>query len=198
METFKKGEYKYGTEHFRSFAEIHEMAEKLGWIGKTISFEKMTKEKWEEVKAGIIKSTQLIDKYLGSYIPNYYFTFEENEESRSVVYFMEEVKEDRHLPPAGEVDNFLVVFCQMFSDTTRQGESFLVDLHKIENFIYGHTADKPQPQLYFIDFFPFYFGNPLIKKEKILFFLSEFAKIYGKSSFPKTNEAILKLNQLEA
>jgi hypothetical protein len=201
METFVKGKPKYNTDHFKTFAEIHEMAEKPGWIGKTISLKDSHYLNWENLKTNVIKSTQLIDKYLAAYLPNYYYTFEEgeNEKSKSVVYFMEEVEGDRSLPPAKEVDNFFAACCQMFIDTTVKGESFMVDINKIENLIYGHTNDKHQSKLYFVDFFPFHLSSSLQSRTigKILQSLSEFAKIYGESSFPKTKALIGLLNQLE-
>jgi len=200
METFAKGQPKYNTNHFKTFAEIHEIAEKPGWIGKKISFKYGVHGNWEQMKADVIESTQLIDKYLVAYVPKYYFTFEEggNEESRNIVYFMEEVKENSILPPAKEVDSFLAVCWQMFFNTAAQGKSFIVDINKIENLIFGHTANNPNPKLYFIDFYPFYFSSSSYLKERLLQQLSEFAKIYGENSFPKTQALIPQLSKFSA
>jgi hypothetical protein len=197
METFVRGKAKY--EHHKNFAQIHEMSEKPGYIGKTVSYEGLGSQTWEQWKSNIIKSTQLIDKYLSAYIPKYYFTF--NEETEEAVYFMEDVPKNPRRFPVDELDNFLAKCCEMYMETTKSGQTFMVDISNVDNFVYGNTISDPKQKLYFIDFYPFYLSSSSsvqsITIRKMLEQLSEFAKIYGENNFPKTQALVYELNEFQ-
>jgi hypothetical protein len=194
MEVYRKGPARFNSEHFCTFAEIHDMADKPGYLGKEIPLSQARLQElgltFEQVKANIARASKLMDQYLGEFLPNYYFTFKEQDMGGepAAFYFMEEVKPTRSLPPAADMDAFLYQCCKMYLETKNEHGGFGVDLNKIENMEFGTTISNPDPKLYLVDFYPSYFNMP---PGRLQMQLSELAKIYsGPQSFPKVSSII--------
>lgn len=197
MEIYKKGPVRFNTDRFRTFAEIYDMAEKPGYLGKEINFSAgELREKnltFEQVKSNIVKASELMDRYLQGYLPNYYFTFKEagEGEEAAVYFFMEEVKPTKNLPPAEWVDAFLYQCCKMYLETKKETGGFGVDLNKIDNLEFGTTSTNSNPRLYLIDLYPTYFN---LAPGRLQMQISEFTKIYGgPQAFPRVSTIINKI-----
>ena len=198
MEIFRKGPARFNTDRFRTSAEIHDMAEKPGYLGKKIPLSAARLQErgltFEQVKTNMAKASELMDKYLKAYLPNYFYTFEEPDEQGKEVaayFFMQEVKPTRSLPPAEWVDAFLYQCCKMYLETKNEFGGFGVDLNKIENLEFGTTSTDSQPKLYLIDLYPTYFNLPA---SRLQMQISEFAKIYsGPQAFPRVSTIINKV-----
>lgn len=197
MEIFRKGPVRFNTDRLKTFAEIHDMAEKPGYLGKKIPLSATRLQErgltFEQVKTNISKASELMDRYLKDYLPNYFFTFEEPGQSgeAAAYFFMEEVRPARNLPPAEWVDAFLYQCCKMYLETKNESGGFGVDLNKIENLEFGTTTSDNRPKLYLIDLYPTYFNLPA---SRLQMQISEFAKIYsGPQAFPRVSTIINKI-----
>jgi hypothetical protein len=85
----------------------------------------------------------------------------------------------------------------MYIETTKSGQTFMVDISNVSNFVFGNTISDSKQKLYFIDFYPFYLGPvPQNGSTRILQDLLRFAEMFGGNNFPKTQALIQQLNQV--
>jgi|SRR3989344_534450 len=199
MEVYKKGATRFNNERSSRFADIHDMADKSGYVGKEIPFPQTelsrTGSTFEQIKERAIRASELMDKYLKYYLPNYYFTFKEADgqgNSASLIYFMEEVRSSKQPPPAEWMDSFLYQCCKMHLATKEQYGGFGVDLNKVENLKFGTTVSNPSTaKLYLVDLYPSYFNMPA---QRLQMQISELMGIYGGiKSFPRILSIIDKI-----
>lgn len=193
-EVYNKGLPRFGSERFKTYAEIHDMADKPGFVGKEIIFDGESKSapefNFEKIKGTVGSASGIMDEYIKSYLPKYFYTFRESAQDAApaLYYFMEEVKPARSLPPVEWMDAFLYRCCKMYMGTKEQYGGFGVDLNKIENLEFGTTITNPKPRLYLIDLYPSYFNLPA---GRLMEQISHMTRAYGgPDGFPRVSSII--------